>query len=329
MKNRFSQIGIATHFRGEGGNGTILFLPRPGKNGIYTPFGAAAINRSRHGANPELTLPIRIAMDQRPALIALLQETRRVLLAQQEMGIESYPLSEPLRKFLARRKKSQDPGGGGVLGGRPASRPLLAAAVADYPPRVAVPAAAPEEPERLVESLADIQARTTSCGRCSRQQGRVLFGQGASPARLLIVGDWPSGADEAAGQLFSGEEGLLLGKMLQAIRVGMEEVYLTTVVKCRVVEPGPTVEEVKKSCLNFLLAQIGVVGPKVVLAMGTLAAQTLFNSSQPLSRLRGRAQPYLGRLLLATYPPAFLLKNPEMKKAAWADLQLLEKKLAE
>lgn len=267
-------------------------------------------------------------MDHKRALIALLQETRRVLVGQQTLGLESYPLTAQLKQFLS-RKVSPPAAPAAKVAAR--TGPIISLAPEPAPASSPPQREAVESAPRTLESLAEIAAKVETCTRCGLQSGRnrIVFGRGPQHAKLLIIGDWPTAEDEEAGIPFSGEGGVLLGKMLQAINVRTEEVYVTTVVKCRASDPGPPLDEVRRCCLPFLLSQISTVAPKVICAMGSLAAQLLLDSTLPLSRLRGRAHPYLGRLLIATYPPAFLIKNPEMKKAAWADLQLLQKQLGE
>ena len=179
------------------------------------------------------------------------------------------------------------------------------------------------------KTLADIRRELGDCTRCSLHEGRsrILFGAGPSDAGLMIVGEWPNRADDAEGIFFSGREGELLSKMLQAIDVDLADAYLTNVVKCRASEENPPGKEHISSCRPFLLSQIDVISPKVIVTMGPLAAQELLSTNKLLIRLRGRVHKYKKIPLVPTFQPSYLLKNPEMKKAAWVDLQLLQREL--
>lgn len=155
---------------------------------------------------------------------------------------------------------------------------------------------------------------------------RTIFGCGSPTARLFIVGDLPTPEDEAAGTPFSGEAGELLTRMLKAIGLDRDEVYLTTAVKCRP-PGGQDLPVLVKACLPLLIAQVEAVAPKVVCAMGQLTAQALLHTTTPLVRLRGHFHEWQHLPLMPTFHPGFLLKNLEMKKAAWIDLQLIQAKL--
>ncbi|MFW8601559.1 uracil-DNA glycosylase [Desulfobacterota bacterium M19] len=250
-----------------------------------------------------------------------LSDLRRTVAFCNALGVESLPLGPELKKFMARGSE------------RPPSRPPSRPAVRQVMPGRKPQVSRSEEPEggRIVGSLADIQGQLGECGRCPRHKkgGRIFFGRGNPRADLFIVAQWPAAVDEAADPLFSGAEGELTVRMLEAIKLSLNEVYFSTIVKCPASEEEPPTGLEIKRCLPFLLAQIKAVEPRVVCAMGPLAAQSLLRTRQPLVRLRGRWRqlPGLDLPLMATFHPAYLLKNKEMKKAAWHDLLMIQQRL--
>jgi uracil-DNA glycosylase family 4 len=157
----------------------------------------------------------------------------------------------------------------------------------------------------------------------------------AGPKRfeLLIIAGWPSEEDDRLSQVLSGQAGELFDKMLAAINLSRQDVFITQAVKC--LTPGnrlPNADEIN-TCRPFLLRQIEILQPRLICTLGPLAAAALLKKEESLFRLRGRIHTYRtvqGAVipLLPTIHPAFLLKNPDLKKASWQDLQLLQKKLA-
>ncbi len=175
------------------------------------------------------------------------------------------------------------------------------------------------------ESLADIRADLGECVRCKLSAGRthIVFGQGDPAARLLFVGEGPGHEEDLAGEPFVGAAGQLLNKIIEAIRLRREDVYVANVVKCR--PPGNRVPEVDEiaACSPFLRRQIAAVRPLFVCTLGSCAAQTLLRTRAPISRLRGRFHEVDGMRVLPTFHPAYLLRNPEHKRAVWEDMKLL------
>lgn len=245
-----------------------------------------------------------------------LLDLKNLLRLQRDFGIESYPRSPELDHFLS-SALPQSAGGHKPAAAMPAPK-LPSTGPKNSPPLT-----------RPSQTLTDIQAELGDCRRCPVYETRnqLVFGLGNPKAPLFIVGDFPSLDDEAAGTPFAGAAGELLTKMLQAIGLERHDVYLSTIVKCRAIDnETPTPDQIK-TCLPFLLRQIDAVGPKVICTMGELAAQTLLSRKTPLIRLRGNFHDYHGIPLMPTFHPAFLLKNQEMKKATWIDLQLIQAKL--
>jgi uracil-DNA glycosylase family 4 len=180
-------------------------------------------------------------------------------------------------------------------------------------------------------ALASIRAEIGDCTRCQLAfEGRhtIVFGDGNPSARILFVGEGPGADEDAQGIPFIGKAGQLLNNMITAMGLKREEVYIANIVKCR--PPGNRVPEPAEAntCTQFLLQQIGVVRPEVIVALGSTAATYLMGGKAALSGLRGRVHPLWGAKLIVTYHPAYLLRDPRQKKEAWADLQIAMRELA-
>jgi uracil-DNA glycosylase family 4 len=167
------------------------------------------------------------------------------------------------------------------------------------------------------------------CRRCKLCDGRttIVFGSGNASADLVIIGEGPGADEDQQGKPFVGRAGQLLTKMLESVNISRDDVYITNAVKCR--PPGnrnPEPEEIL-ACAPFLAAQLGVIQPKVVLALGSVAAQALLRTREPIGKLRGRVHSYGAAVLVPTFHPAFLLRNPgqEYKRMAWEDLKLAKR----
>ncbi len=180
-------------------------------------------------------------------------------------------------------------------------------------------------------ALAAIRAEIGDCTRCPLAfAGRhtIVFGDGDPNARLLFVGEGPGADEDAQGVPFIGKAGQLLNNMIMAMGLKREEVYIANLVKCR--PPANRVPEPieANTCTPFLLEQLGVVRPEVIVALGSTAATYLLGAKSPLSALRGRIHPAYDAKLIVTYHPAYLLRDPRQKKEAWADLQIAMRELA-
>jgi uracil-DNA glycosylase family 4 len=176
------------------------------------------------------------------------------------------------------------------------------------------------------EALVAIQKEIGDCTRCPlAYAGRrtIVFGDGDANARLMFVGEGPGADEDALGVPFVGKAGQLLNNMIQAMGLKREEVYIANIVKCR--PPANRVPEPVEAntCDQFLLQQIDVVQPQVVVALGATAAMYLLGVKQSLSALRGRWHSCRGAKLAVTYHPAFLLRDPRQKSEAWKDLQMV------
>jgi len=179
------------------------------------------------------------------------------------------------------------------------------------------------------EVLAAQEHQLQQCRRCKLCDGRttVVFGAGNPQADLVVIGEGPGADEDAQGKPFVGRAGQLLTKMLESVQISRDEVYITNTVKCR--PPGnrnPEADELA-TCAPFLAAQLGVIQPKVVLALGNVATQALLRTKEPIGKLRGRVHAYGSAVLIPTFHPAFLLRNPgqEYKRMAWEDLKLAKR----
>jgi uracil-DNA glycosylase family 4 len=185
-------------------------------------------------------------------------------------------------------------------------------------------------PAHKAEALAAIKEEIGDCTRCPlAYAGRrtIVFGDGDANARLMFVGEGPGADEDTSGVPFVGKAGQLLNNMIQAMGLKREEVYIANIVKCR--PPANRVPEPVEAntCDQFLLQQIDVVQPQVVVALGSTAAMYLLGVKQSLSSLRGRWHSCRGAKLAVTYHPAFLLRDPRQKGEAWKDLQMVMKEM--
>ncbi len=179
------------------------------------------------------------------------------------------------------------------------------------------------------EALAAQERALQGCRRCKLCDGRttIVFGSGHPQAELVVIGEGPGADEDAQGKPFVGRAGQLLTRMLASVQLTREEVYICNAVKCR--PPGnrnPEPDELA-ACAPFLAAQFAVLQPKVVLALGSVATQALLKTREAIGKLRGRVHPYGGAVLIPTFHPAFLLRNPgpEYKRMAWDDLKLAKR----
>lgn len=179
-------------------------------------------------------------------------------------------------------------------------------------------------PEEALASLrAHIGPDCQRCKLCGLGRRQVVFGVGSPRADLMIVGEAPGADEDIQGEPFVGKAGQLLTKIIEAIDMRREDVYIANVIKCR--PPGnrnPEPDEVA-ACEPFLFRQIDAVKPKVIVALGKFAAQTLLRSDTPITRLRGGVYPFRGAQLVPTFHPAYLLRSPDKKRDTWEDMKLV------
>ena len=186
------------------------------------------------------------------------------------------------------------------------------------------PAAAVPILRSAAEVLADIRTDIGDCTRCKLHtlgRRQVVFGTGSPDASLMFVGEAPGADEDLQGIPFVGRAGQLLTKIIEAIDLRREDVYIANVIKCRPPENrNPEPDEVE-TCQPFLFRQIDAIGPKVIVTLGTFATRALLQTADPISKLRGRVFDYRGAKLIPTFHPAFLLRSPERKRDVWEDMK--------
>jgi len=183
-----------------------------------------------------------------------------------------------------------------------------------------------------VNNLADIQNWLGNCKRCGlcEQRNKIVFGSGNPKARLMFVGEGPGADEDEQGVPFIGRAGQLLTKIIEAMGLTREDVYIANIVKCR--PPSnrvPEPEEIEQ-CLPFLKAQIEQIKPEMIVALGLTAARALTQTDHNMANLRGQFQKIFWNedlRLLPTYHPAYLLRNPSAKKIVWEDMKLVKEEL--
>jgi uracil-DNA glycosylase len=180
------------------------------------------------------------------------------------------------------------------------------------------------------EALRAIREDIGDCTRCRlAKQGRkqIVFGVGNPRAELMFIGEAPGADEDQQGEPFVGRAGQLLNNMIKAMGLRREDIYIANIIKCR--PPGNRTPERDEceTCSPFLMRQIATIKPKVLVALGAVAAKTLLAINAPMSELRGKWYDFRGTKLAVTYHPAFLLRDPRQKKEAWKDLQMVMKDL--
>jgi len=180
-------------------------------------------------------------------------------------------------------------------------------------------------------NLSEIEAQALACKRCelSVTRNSVVFGVGSAQADLMFIGEAPGAEEDRQGLPFVGRAGELLTKIIQAIDLSREEVYIANIIKCR--PPGnrdPLPEEVA-ACRGYLESQIDTIAPQVIVLLGKVAAQTLLGNDYTLGRMRGQWHKVRGVETRVTYHPAALLRNSSFKRPTWEDLQIVRDRLAE
>jgi len=182
-----------------------------------------------------------------------------------------------------------------------------------------------EEPDlTLPNTLDTLEKQARECHLCELSKGRhkVVFGEGSLTARLMLVGDAPSASDDSSGKVFTGRSGDLLTKMLEnVLGLARNDVYLTNVLKCKALDtqsPSPTFAH---TCHPYLLKQIELISPKIIIAFGELAYQYLTNDDSPMDTVHGTIVEKENYIVIPTYHPNYLLRNPSAKKEVFEDLK--------
>jgi uracil-DNA glycosylase family 4 len=221
--------------------------------------------------------------------------------------------------------------------------PRKSTVVAKLPDEINLQSLAPRAEQGVSDSVAALKLIREDLGDCTRcklhQQGRkqIVFGVGNPHAELMFVGEGPGADEDAQGEPFVGRAGQLLNNMIKAMGLRREDIYIANIVKCRPPSNRTPERDECETCSPFLMRQIAVIKPKVIVALGAVAAKNLLAMNAPMSELRGRFYDFMptgarssdpawqGAKLAVTYHPAFLLRDPRQKGEAWKDLQMVMK----
>jgi uracil-DNA glycosylase family 4 len=227
---------------------------------------------------------------------------------------------------------SRDPVWRARTAGADLAGPVRLATPAALPAPAAAPsAAAATFSKNAAEALLAVRADIGDCTRCKLHtlgRTQIVFGVGNPEADLMFVGEAPGADEDIQGIPFVGRAGQLLTKIIEAIGLKREDVYIANVIKCRPPQNrNPEPDEIE-TCEPFLFRQVDIIKPKVIVALGKFAAQTLVRTLDPISRLRGRQFTYRGAILIPTFHPAYLLRNPSSKREVWEDMKLVKSLLA-
>ncbi|MFO0728347.1 MAG: uracil-DNA glycosylase [Myxococcota bacterium] len=230
----------------------------------------------------------------------------------------------------------------------PEPQVAVAAPRPEVPPRVAPPPP-PKAPSIdpgpghqgeaspfAARSLDEVRAELGDCTRCKLHglgRKQIVFGVGNPKAELMFIGEGPGAQEDIQGIPFVGDAGQLLTKIIQAMGLSREEVYIANIVKCRPPQNRDPEPDEVASCEPFLKAQIAAIRPRMIVTLGKYASQTILRTSTPITRLRGQWGSYEGTPVMPTYHPAYLLRNPAEKRPVWSDMKAviaaLGKKLPE
>jgi len=242
----------------------------------------------------------------------IIQDLRSWARQQQEAGVPDFPLDSELMQA--------------------AREAVFAAAMkADGGTVAPTPAPVQQDPDarnRKAALLAELDAAQVSvCQKCALHQTRnnTVFGVGNPDAGVVFVGEAPGRDEDLRGEPFVGRAGQLLNKILAAIGFRREDIYIANVLKCRPPENRDPASDEVAQCEPYLLCQLEIIEPRVICALGRIAAQTLLKTSSSLTKMRTEAHDYHGIPMVATYHPAALLRNPNWKRPAWEDVQNLRK----
>jgi DNA polymerase len=254
---------------------------------------------------------------------------RRVETAATERDPRPDSVHELARDLAARIRWERETGVTGYPPGAGPPEPVRAAAVSGgfalEPQQQASP---PERPEPGA-ALLELRAEIGDCTRCPLSEGRteLVFGEGSPRARLVFVGEGPGREEDLSGRPFVGAAGQLLDRIIAAIGLEREEVYICNIVKCRPPnnrDPEPAEAAV---CGRFVRRQLEIIRPEVVVALGKPSARFLLDTDQPIGRLRGRFHERDGLLIMPTFHPAYLLRNEGAKRPVWEDMKQVRDRL--
>jgi len=250
---------------------------------------------------------------------------------QQACGSGALPAAESRSEAPGHRLESA-PSLAVALRANPPAEPL-AAVVAATPiasPAILNPHASLRSPEERQTRLTVLADEVKACTKCALhvERKQTVFARGNGSSGLCFVGEGPGADEDEQGFPFVGPAGQLLDKMIAAMGIGRDDVYVCNIVKCRPPKNRTPEPEEMNACMPYLGEQLSLVEPQVIVALGKTAVQGLFGSAEGITRIRGRWRLYQGRIaVMPTFHPAYLLRNPAAKREVWADLQLVLKHL--
>ena len=244
-----------------------------------------------------------------PSVKPWLIEARHALAYQAELGLSGVPGADGVLVAKAVAKGAAK----GVQAAQAQTQAWAASADVSIDP----------DSERQEATLDSLRQALAGCQRCALAKGRhsIVFGVGNPQAELMFIGEGPGRDEDLQGEPFVGPAGMLLDRMIVAMGRRRSDVYIANIVKCRPPQNRDPEPSEVTACAPFLARQIALVAPKVIVALGRYAAQTLLQDKTPISRLRGQVRRYRGILTMPTFHPAYLLRNPADKRLVWHDLQ--------
>lgn len=185
--------------------------------------------------------------------------------------------------------------------------------------------------EEKEKALAMLKNKVSHCFGCRLSSGRtnIVFGEGNLNARLMFIGEGPGADEDATGRPFVGRSGQLLMKMIAAMGLTREEVYIANIVKCRPPENDNPLPDEAASCIGYLKEQIRIINPEFMVCLGSVAATYLLGENIKITQVRGTWRLFDGHRVMLSYHPSFLLRQPGRKKEAWIDLQIVMKAMGE
>jgi uracil-DNA glycosylase family 4 len=178
-------------------------------------------------------------------------------------------------------------------------------------------------------AIRELGTAVQNCTKChlSGSRKNVVLGEGNPRAKLMFIGEAPGADEDRQGLPFVGKAGQLLTRIIEAIDLKRSDVYICNILKCRPPQNRTPSSDEIECCLPFLREQIRAIRPKIICALGNVAAQTLLQSKSPMNRLRGKFHQFGDAMLMPTYHPAALLRNPDYKKPTWEDVQMIQREL--
>jgi DNA polymerase len=207
--------------------------------------------------------------------------------------------------------------------GTPAMRGVTGSGVEDGPPLAQVPDL--DDADRVV-ALTQLAQEVSQCTRCPdlvRNRTQTVFGYGAPRTRLVLMGEAPGAEEDRMGEPMVGASGQLLDKIIAAMKLRREEVYILNAVKCQPPKNRNPLDVECGNCRPFWVRQLEIIRPEVIVCLGAVASKTLLQTTQPVGRLRGSVHAYRGAKVIVTYHPSYLLRTESKKRETWDDMKVV------